>query len=60
MSKKPAPPTEPTTRKSLVLLDTMWEEINHFRIAEQIATETEAVRRLLRAALRDAARKERK
>jgi hypothetical protein len=57
MGKKPSPPTEPVTRKSLVLLDTMWEEINQFRIAEQIATETEAVRRLLRAALRDAARK---
>lgn len=47
MSKEP----ERTTRKSVTLSDSMWAEISEFRFVQRIATEAEAVRRLLQSAL---------
>ncbi len=48
---------EPSTRKSVTLPDSMWEEIAEYRFAERIATEAEAVRRLLQEALDRAAKR---
>ena len=55
MSK--APEDDPPTRKSVTLPASMWREITDFRFAERIGTEAEAVRRLLQATLKVAARK---
>jgi hypothetical protein len=45
---------EPVTRTSIVLLNSMWEEIEAYRERESILTTADAVRRLLRDALRAA------
>ena len=46
------PSIEPTTRKTITLADSLWDEIDAYRRAEHITTEVEAVRRLLVAGLR--------
>ena len=43
--------SEPTTRKSVTLPDRLWAEISEFRHRNRIASEAEAVRRLLQAGL---------
>jgi len=43
---------EPMIRKTVALSTSMWEEIRAFGVSEHIATETEALRRLLRSALK--------
>ncbi len=53
---KPAPP-EPSTRKSVTLPDSMWQEIADYRFAERIGSEAEAVRRLILVGLRAEKRK---
>lgn len=50
-------PPDSSTRKSITLPDTMWSDISSFRSQERIATEAEAIRRLLQAALRIQAKK---
>lgn len=40
-----------TTRKTIVLSDAMWADIAAYRASKRIATETEAIRRLIQAQL---------
>ena len=40
------------TRKSLTLPNAMWADVSRYRETERIATEAEAIRRLLQSALR--------
>jgi len=48
---------ETSSRKSIALPASMWQEIADYRFRERIATEAEAIRRLLQDALAQAARK---
>lgn len=41
----------PATRKSISLSDELWRELADYRFAERITTESEALRRLIRAGL---------
>jgi hypothetical protein len=54
MSKEP----DPRIRKTVALPESMWRDVAAFQEAERIATEGEAVRRLIHAALRAEKRKE--
>ena len=49
---KARPDPDPPLRKTVTLPRGMWSAIADFRFTERIGTETEAVRRLLLAALR--------
>jgi len=51
MAEKKSGP-EPNTRKSVTLPDSLWEAVREYRFAARIASEAEAVRRLLLAGLR--------
>jgi hypothetical protein len=51
MSKEPDPPV----RKTVILRQSMWDEIAAYRASERIETEMEAVRRLLSKSLKDVA-----
>lgn len=43
---------DPVTRKSVSLPASMWDEIKKYGLQERIATDAEAIRRLLQYALR--------
>jgi hypothetical protein len=43
---------EPVTRKTVTLPDSMWREIERYRIQERISTEAGAIRYLIQHALR--------
>lgn len=46
------PPAEPQTRKTLILPDSLWEEVSEYRHNRRIGSEMEALRRLIRAGLK--------
>lgn len=51
------PPPEPMARKSVTLPESMWREIAEFRTSEQMGSEAEAIRQLVRSGLRQHARR---
>lgn len=55
MPKPPSP--ELMKRKTVTLPESMWVEVANYRRAEQIGSEMETLRRLIRAALRAEARR---
>lgn len=46
------PPPDMPVRKSVTLPKSMWDDIADFRFSQRIATEAEAVRRLIQTALK--------
>jgi len=50
MPRKPNP--EPRLRKSIDLPISLWDDLAHWRVQERVASDTEAIRRLLIEALR--------
>jgi metal-responsive CopG/Arc/MetJ family transcriptional regulator len=45
------PPLESSTRKSVTLPDSLWQELADFRFANRISSEAEAIRRIIRDGL---------
>jgi len=54
------PPAEPQTRKTLILPDSLWEEVAEYRHTRRIGSEMEALRRLVRAGLKAEGEQERR
>ena len=48
---KPKPP-EPVVRKSVTLPESLWREVTEYRTREQIGSEMETMRQLVRSGLR--------
>lgn len=55
MSKPPS--AEPMKRKTVTLPKSMWVEVANYRLTEQIGSEMETLRRLIRAGLQAEARR---
>lgn len=54
------PPAEPQTRKTIILPDSLWEEVSEYRHSQRIGSEMEALRRLIRAGLKAEGERERR